>query len=65
MKAKYPDWVCNSCGTKYGKWYQSGKYTGPSRHCATYHIGTCEVCNATDVSVTEPRDYGGLIQVRP
>jgi hypothetical protein len=64
-KAKYPTWICHECGTKYGRWYQAGSYTGPANHCSTNHLGTCDVCGATDVSVTEPRDYGGLVQIKP
>jgi len=59
-KNHYPQWICDSCGTTYGRWYQSGSYTGPPKHCATYHQGDCEVCGATKVPVTEPRDFGGL-----
>jgi hypothetical protein len=56
-------WVCHSCGTKYGRWYQEGSYSGPVAHCSTYHMWTCDVCDAADVSVTEPRDYGHLVLV--
>lgn len=61
MKNKQIDWVCNDCGVKYGKWYQPGGVL-PEVHCATYHINTCDVCNAKDVAVTEPRDFGYLIK---
>jgi hypothetical protein len=27
---------------------------------STYHIGNCEICLAENVSVTQPRDFGGL-----
>ena len=37
---KQIDWVCNDCGSKYGKWYQPG-VTAPEIHCATYHLDTC------------------------
>lgn len=50
MDNNYPSWICSPCGRKYGKrlpWL------------ATYHTGdTCGWCNATDVPVTEPRDFG-------
>lgn len=59
-KDGYPHWICDSCGQKYGNWYNKGTYTGPSSWYATFHVGTCEVCETTDVPVTEPRDYGGL-----
>jgi len=59
MKSKQIDWVCNDCGSKYGKWYQPGG-TAPKVHYATYHLNTCDVCGATDVKVAEPRDYGYL-----
>lgn len=58
---KYPDWICYECGTKYGAWYQNGVYTGPSNHCSTNHMGSCGICKNQDVSVTEPRDYGHLL----
>lgn len=45
---KYPDWICDSCGDKYGK-YSAG--------CSTFHTGICGVCGE-EASVTEPRDYG-------
>lgn len=53
-------WVCHDCGVKYGKWYVDGFYVGPASHCATYHVGSCDVCSKAPVPVTEPRDYGGL-----
>ena len=53
-------WVCNTCGIKYGKWYQSGEYYGPKHHCASYHYNSCDVCGANNVPVTEPRDFGYL-----
>jgi len=56
----YPEWICDTCGHTYGQWHQKGTYTGPAHWCATFHVGECEVCGAKDVSVTEPRDYGGL-----
>lgn len=56
----YPEWVCHTCGMDFGGWYKKGVYTGPEHHCSTHHMGTCGVCGATDVSVTEPRDYGHL-----
>ena len=61
MSANIIDWVCYDCGVNYGKWYQGGTYRGPAQWMATHHIGTCELCGAKDVSVTEARDYGGLI----
>lgn len=56
----YPAWVCYTCGQDYGTWYKKGVYVGPPYHCSTNHMGTCGVCGATNVSVTEPRDYGHL-----
>lgn len=56
----YPNYICHSCGEAYGGWYKRGVYIGPPHHCATYHKGTCEICGAMDVPVTEPRDYGYL-----
>ncbi len=59
-KDGYPDFICNDCGSKYGRWYNRGVYTGPEQWYATYHKGTCEICDAHDVPITEPRDFGGL-----
>lgn len=59
---KQIDWVCNDCGSKYGKWYQPG-VTAPETHCATYHLDTCDVCGTSDVAVTEPRDFGYLVGI--
>lgn len=56
----YPQWVCHCCGENYGTWYKRGTYVGPPHHYATYHQGTCGLCGAIDVAVTEPRDYGHL-----
>lgn len=56
----YPEWVCHTCGMDYGGWYKKGAYVGPEAHCSAHHIDTCGVCGATDVIVTEPRDYGHL-----
>ena len=58
-------WVCDPCGTKHGNWYQDGQYIGPKHHCATCHYGSCDVCGANNVSVTEPRDYGHLREITP
>lgn len=57
---QYPDYICHVCGEAYGGWYKRGTYIGPPHHCATYHNGTCGICGATDVPVTQPRDYGHL-----
>jgi hypothetical protein len=59
----YPSYVCNACGTKYGAWYQRGGVADHifTKHCATFHIGTCGVCQTKGVPVTEPRDYGHLV----
>lgn len=57
----YPDWICNYCGIKYGAWFRNGTYVGPSSHCATYHVGSCGICKDKDVAVTEPRDFGHLL----
>lgn len=61
-KIKYPTWVCDTCGTKHGKWYQPGAIA-PKMHCATYHIGKCDICGVKNVPVTEPRDYGHLVKI--
>lgn len=59
-KITYPDYICDLCGTRYGRWWQLDA-THPAHHCATYHIGDCQLCQTKDVPVTEPRDYGYLI----
>lgn len=59
-KVRYPDWICDDCGMRYGNWYQPG-VVHPANHYATYHIGECECCHAKEIPVTEPRDYGHLI----
>ena len=59
-KKKFIDFICDECGTKYGRWYQPGAIA-PERHCATYHMGTCDLCGTEDVALTEPRDFGHLI----
>lgn len=59
---KQIDWVCNDCGSKYGRWYQPGGLF-PETHFATYHMNTCDVCNTKDVAVTEPRDFGYLVKL--
>ena len=55
-----PAWCCLTCGTKFGRWYVSGTYTGPVGHLATWHPDTCGVCGYGR-DVTEPRDFGYLI----
>jgi len=55
-----PRCVCIACGTKWGLWWVNGVYSGPTHHCATYHEGTCNVCDKSNLPVTEPRDYGYL-----
>ena len=57
----YPTWICHPCGVQYGSWYKDGEYQGPKNHCSTMHYDTCGVCGKADVVVTEPRDYGHLI----
>lgn len=63
MKNKQINWVCNDCGSKYGKWYQPGGIP-PKAHCATYHLDACDVCGASNVAVTEPRDFGYLVEIK-
>lgn len=60
MEPVYPTWVCHRCGVKYGAWYKNGEYIGPKGSCSTLHMGECGVCGASNVAVTEPRDYGHL-----
>ena len=57
----YPKWVCHPCGVTYGKWYEKGDYKGPSHYYSTFHVNTCDLCGNDNISVTEPRDYGGLV----
>lgn len=59
--APQPEWVCSSCGERYGLWWQGGNYTGPSRHDATFHVDECRVCKK-NVPCTEPRDFGYLVK---
>lgn len=61
MKAEYPTWICDDCGVRWGAWYQAGA-VAPRLHCATYHYGTCNLCGTKETPVTEPRDYGHLIE---
>ena len=63
MNTEEIDWVCDSCGIKYGKWYQANA-RAPKTHYATYHTGTCDVCKTEGDPVTEPRDFGYLITSR-
>lgn len=56
---KQPEWVCDDCGRKWGRWWDGGSYGGPTPHCATYHIDHCGVCGEQK-PVTEARDYGYL-----
>lgn len=57
---EYPTWICDPCGRRLGRFYIDGRYVGPAKHSATYHEGQCDVCRK-HASVTEPRDYGHLI----
>jgi hypothetical protein len=59
-KPQRPNWICDPCGQLYGRWYQ-GNYSGPLKHCATYHKGKCDICS-DKTSVTEPRDYGHVVR---
>jgi hypothetical protein len=59
-KPERPQWICDGCGQLYGRWHQ-GNYSGPLHHCATYHMGVCEICKEK-TSVTEPRDYGHVVR---
>lgn len=65
MKAKLkkeaqPDVVCVTCGHLYGKWWQSGEYSGPHPHAASFYMEDCDVCGANAVC-TEARDFGYLV----
>ena len=57
----YPDWICDICGVKYGRWYNDGDYVGPTVHYPTYHMGRCDVCGEDHIMVTEPRDFGHFL----
>jgi len=59
IAAQQPEWVCDDCGREWGRWYDNNSYFGPAKHCATYHVNRCEVCNQ-EKPVTEARDYGFL-----
>ena len=65
MKIRPPEakqqsnWVCADCGQLWGRWWEGETYTGPTHHCATYHVGKCDVCGE-EKPVTEARDYGYL-----
>lgn len=48
----YPDWVCLTCGEKFGRGMPEG-------HIATWHVDKCGICNQ-EVEVTEPRDFRHL-----
>ena len=48
----YPDWICNSCGSKHGKSPQGN-------HHATYHLDACDICGLHG-AMTQPRDFGHL-----
>jgi hypothetical protein len=47
----YPDWICSSCGARYGRRMLN--------RVACWHTGTCGICGV-EASVTEPRDFGHL-----
>ena len=53
LQRKYPEYICHDCGTKFCK-----GFSNIAKRYATFHIGTCQCCGATDVPCTEPRDYG-------
>lgn len=54
MTKPYPQWVCISCGNKYGNGM-------PKDHVCTMHEGVCGICGETR-GVTEPRDFRHLKQ---
>jgi hypothetical protein len=56
-----PTWICNSCARDLCGFYIDGRWVGPAKHVATYHMGECSVCGVTD-AVTEPRDHGGMVK---
>ena len=45
---EYPQWICSTCGAKFGKRRCS--------ECSTWHTGKCDICGI-EASVTEPRDF--------
>ena len=47
----YPQWICSTCGAKYG--------TRLSGQGSTWHAGQCDLCGI-QASVTEPKDFGHL-----
>ena len=59
MAKEQPDWVCQDCGEKWGRWWDGSEYTGPSPYFSTFHEGSCGVCGETK-AVTEARDFGYL-----
>lgn len=54
-----PEWVCTSCGEKWGRWWDEDGYIGPTPHFTTYHMNSCNVCNQMK-SVTEAKHFGYL-----
>lgn len=49
-QARQVAWICHQCALDHGaEWPREDR-------CATFHIGTCGVCQE-ERTVTEPRDY--------
>ena len=56
-----PDWICNSCGVKYGAYFQGGNYPELNTSSDVLYKGTCEVCGNTDL-LDKAENFGNLIE---
>ncbi len=52
--ARYPAFICHTCGEEYGQPERVRKGL-----VSTFHFGLCDICGREDL-LTEPRDYGHL-----
>jgi hypothetical protein len=52
---KYPPWICERCGKKYGAHLRESTWHIPDK---TNHADVCGWCNTDNEPLTEPRDYG-------
>lgn len=58
-----PEACCHACGIRWGRWYYTGTYLGPTPPPnAITRTGTCEVCDTPDTVVASPRVYGEFIR---
>jgi len=51
---KQPDWVCEECGKRWGRYVCDID--------AEFHKGQCDICGSTSKLVTNPHNFAAMLE---